>query len=712
MATAVLLGGDVYGSHLSVNGGKSFAPVRDGQNTADKLRIAGYCRDGSTAFAFAVGRDGGETNTTGTGVTKNYILQATIGADGSLSAWSVHVQLPGAWASGGNGFQAGDTYADTSGHPRQTGKMIDIKPGSSGYFLVGSWDGLWRVNRDGTGVTRIWGAGNSITAVRLDPADPTTAYVTIDIGPKKGVWRLTNVHAGTVGETGWTGPNVPYAQSLAAVKMGSGTHIVVATGKQVNSTASARTWSVAYLPPGASWTSGWRDITGVIGDDIASGSFFLSAGIDAWATPDGLNLAASHSGDKTGNGGGGTRIAWAFGWSGVGVPTWQRPTAGNTNYNLGNNAARPWWFRLKMPSFMADKPGFDSKSPVFVDANTIIFPGRSGVWRYDRTIDKLYPACEGMQATYAWGALCHPTDGLKGTFLDTDWNAIRWNNGPWAPPLMGTGSFEGSPSGKVAWGGSITPTGAVSISSGEGGAGETKVTGNLWATDPAYVDETGSGSNQPPNADNRGSLLWGSGATQSLVVGVQGSGVWRKVGTGGGGTWTKVLASATMGGTQTRLLTAASGDVGLVCDQGSGLYRTTDRGATWSTVRSGGAGGILSGHVAADPNVAGRFFHTASGKLYEIGPAGALSDVTPAAMNAPTAVTTWTKAGVTWVVVSDGPKIWLRKGTADWQDMTRQSLRHATGGLVRGLAMTAHGVLIVVCQSGYTCFLLNPDASL
>ena len=33
-------------------------------------------------------------------------------------------------------------------------------------------------------------------------------------------------------------------------------------------------------------------------------------------------------------------------------------------------------------------------------------------------------------------------------------------------------------------------------------------------------------------------------------------------------------------------------------------------------------------------------------------------------------------------------------------------------GLVRGLAMTAHGVLIVVCQSGYTCFLLNPDASL
>ena len=69
-------------------------------------------------------------------------------------------------------------------------------------------------------------------------------------------------------------------------------------------------------------------------------------------------------------------------------------------------------------------------------------------------------------------------------------------------------------------------------------------------------------------------------------------------------------------------------------------------------------------------------------------------------------------AGVTWVVVSDGPKIWLRKGTADWQDMTRKSLRHATGGLVRGLAMTAHGVLIVVCQSGYTCYLLNPDATL
>ena len=86
MATAVLLGGDVYGSHLSVNGGKSFTPVRDGQNTPDKLRIAGYASQGSTVYAFAVGRDGGETDTTGTGVIKNFILKATLGSDGALSS--------------------------------------------------------------------------------------------------------------------------------------------------------------------------------------------------------------------------------------------------------------------------------------------------------------------------------------------------------------------------------------------------------------------------------------------------------------------------------------------------------------------------------------------------------------------------------------------------------------------------------------------------
>ena len=118
----ILYGGDVYGSHRSKDGGLTCSPVRDGQDTPDKLRIAGYCRDGGTAFAFAVGRAAGETSTTGTGVTKNYILRSTIGADGSLSAWSVHVQLPGAWASGGNGFQAGDTYADTSGHPAKPGR--------------------------------------------------------------------------------------------------------------------------------------------------------------------------------------------------------------------------------------------------------------------------------------------------------------------------------------------------------------------------------------------------------------------------------------------------------------------------------------------------------------------------------------------------------------------------------------------------------------
>ena len=106
--TTVLLGGDVYGSHLSVNGGRSYTPTRDGQNTADKLRIAGYTQDGTTVYAFAVGRDGGEEDVTGTGVIRNYLLKATLSASGTLSAWTELVQLPGAWASGGNGYQLGD----------------------------------------------------------------------------------------------------------------------------------------------------------------------------------------------------------------------------------------------------------------------------------------------------------------------------------------------------------------------------------------------------------------------------------------------------------------------------------------------------------------------------------------------------------------------------------------------------------------------------
>ena len=39
------------------------------------------------------------------------------------------------------------------------------------------------------------------------------------------------------------------------------------------------------------------------------------------------------------------------------------------------------------------------------------------------------------------------------------------------------------------------------------------------------------------------------------------------------------------------------------------------------------------------------------------------------------------------------------------------SWRQATGNLLRGLAWTADGVLIGVCQSGYTCLLLNVDVT-
>ena len=44
--------------------------------------------------------------------------------------------------------------------------------------------------------------------------------------------------------------------------------------------------------------------------------------------------------------------------------------------------------------------------------------------------------------------------------------------------------------------------------------------------------------------------------------------------------------------------------------------------------------------------------------------------------------------------------------------MTRQSLRHATSGVIRGIAFTAHGVLVIACQGGYSCYLLDPDATL
>ena len=225
----------------------------------------------------------------------------------------------------------------------------------------------------------------------------------------------------------------------------------------------------------------------------------------------------------------------------MGVPSWKRPSDATVKYNLGGDG-EPWWFRKKQPSFMPDKPGFDSR-PCFLDGNTILFAGRSGIARYRRGPNQLEVVNEGLQVTYAWDVVCSRTNALQGVHDDTDWGALRWKDGPGRSRSWAS-AFEGSPAKEVNWGGHVSPDGVWSFASGEGGAGSVKTTTNLFVDNPTYTDETGTGSNQPPAGEYRGCCTWGTGAGMVILAAHQNGKIYRKVGSGSGGSWTVAAGGA------------------------------------------------------------------------------------------------------------------------------------------------------------------------
>ena len=709
----VAYGADVAGVHVSTDGGSSFRPMRDGAGSSDKSRICGmaFTANERSLYVYTTGHDSRPDGTTGVGVTGNYLLRMDFAADDTPGKWVEVAKVAGAWASAQNDHQKGDVKAAVeSGHPRHSKNRCLLLDEVRGHALLASADGIWRQPLAGGAAVRAWGAGNAVTCLVMDPNDSTVVYATVDLGPKVGVWKLTGLHTGTVSESGCVGARFDYPQSVDVVKVGPKTAVVVATGKQL--TPGDRTEGLQWLPPGASWAVGsWRDITGTIGAGDSTMKGLRVAGVAARASADGsgYDLAVSHSWD-TNPGGTTPRVWWVFGWDGTGSPVWDRPAAGNTTYKVAGSLSE-WWFQPLQPTLMGDKSGFDSVSPFFVDSGTIIWPGRSGAWRYRKTlgVNAFHPACNGLLATYAWNILSYRGDPA-GRFVvvgDTDWGALRLP-APWEQPIMGTGSFLGRPDGRPAYGLAQNPTGTcVAVASSEGGEGGVYTCANVMATNPTWVAEHSTGSGKPPEGEWRGVALWGSGSSLVLLATLRGSGTWRKVGSGAAGEWSKVLPEAAAAKKMNRTRFAVSGDTVVVCDQGAGVWRSTGKGAagSWTSVKSGAAGGITSGKVFADPTTAGRFYLTFGGDLWRLNAGDATASVFKAFGKAEAVVVS--AAGHIYVTEGGDAKLWrLPAGASVWQNLTSVSWRQ-TCGIVRDADITPEGILIVANQAAYCATLVE-----
>lgn len=65
-----------------------------------------------------------------------------------------------------------------------------------------------------------------------------------------------------------------------------------------------------------------------------------------------------------------------------------------------------------------------------------------------------------------------------------------------------------------------------------------------------------------------------------------------------------------------------------------------------------------------------------------------------------------------FVVENGANRLWRsRDNGATWDNITTQSFRHATGGVVRGGDITIDGVIDLACQAAYCLTLIDPDTT-
>lgn len=723
-----LIAADVAGVHLSADAGMSWTPNNTGLDTSQKLHgVAIRWSETNPNLAYYYSCAAQE------GSAQNYLFSGVYDPSlGVIVRWNIIETVPGGWASGDNGAQTGDSLASAvSGHPRQSKRRMLGLDEAQGLGYICSADGLWRVNLDGTGTpVRVWGAGNSLTSVSLDPNDKTVAYVTVDLGSLTGIHKLSGIR-GTPTVTSFRPSYAQYAQSLKAIIWNNVLRLFVVTGK--SSSASDAANSVLYWPGTGSFTAGWQDITGNLNADETGGPSRW-AGIDAAILLGGsARILVANSYDATG-GSNGAKVGWVD-WSGTGTPTWTKPSGSNTDYRVGDTTGATWWLASRFGGSMFDKPGYDCVDPALAPSNPdlMMTPGRSGIWRRDRSSGAVsnlwHPAVKGTAVTTSLDVLVSNQNPLNVAFGDTDWTVLRSTDGmvtqPMAPnaPASECGYIlaQAEVSGKV-----LLAQGARSANN----AGHLHRCDDPWSgASPTWVDElsTGSGGPWSTTANTpqvRGCALGvNASSTQVILAALRGgsgqaasqSGFWRKVGAGGSGAWSHLTLpgypvanefTTTSNNCNWRFAwQSGGGAVVWLSDPVSGLWQSRDYGATWTrfyatswTVREGG-------ELIADPTRAGVYYATQNpGPGWKItGGNGATPSkvvLNPSAKQG-AGLAVHPVSGNLYMAETGVARLWKSTdGGGTWADITTASWE-AMCTTIKAMTIGSNGMLYVAMYAGF-----------
>jgi hypothetical protein len=653
----VLAGGDVSGIQRSTDWGRSWSVSDKGFNTSAELKVAAlaYAPDNPDTVYAAAGSDTG-----GGGFARS--------GDGGRT-WAFVSRVP-QFSGGNNGGGL------PSPHPRSTGNLLAADPRIAGLVYAATFDGGVMRSTDGGATWVVLGlAGTHLRSLVLDPGNPEVLYAA-SFGA--GVYRTSSARS--------TGAFVRLAAAPTTVE-----ELVLVGSELYAAAGSAGLFRSADA--GANWTAMATGTTG--------GVWAAIAGADG---PAGrvLYAGAATSGN---NGSGRVPVLRSDDGGATWVPLTQLPGGVHAN-EVGGPGGPPWWLAGTSPDsllggahYVAAHLALDPGNP-----GTVFLAGRAGIWSSADAGRDWYPLVGGLQVTINRDVVVDPGTPGRVYVTNSDWEVLCSTDGlrhvAHCLDVKGVAVLALAVDASVAPAPVYTGVGNPDRSAkGEVYSNADPVAGGPWRNEGLGKK---AGGNRPLAV-----TAGRDGGSAVILAAVERSGVWRKA----GGVWIRV-STAAMGGRQPSGAASFSWIPGspsvYLYDDATGVWRSNDRGRTWSKIWARPAGSTAWGHLAADPADPSRLYVSVPGDgLYRLdgvtqGVVGAgISATEVGAFSAPGPLA-FGPGGTLLATESAGPASTpaLRLSTdagATWQDIGDTAYR-AAARLPLGLAVDPGGAIFAALR--------------
>lgn len=515
--------------------------------------------------------------------------------------------------------------------PRSTGNLIACDQSASfpGYLYAGGVDSVsganavMRSSDNGATWTIIFTSPDYIRGVALDPTTPTTLYVATY---GAGVFKTTA--ARTVGTGGWGsalsgGPAKP-EEMLVLTDHTLYVAGADSTGGNGNIWKSSGSTLAATGAPTASGTT-YLGISG-----YGTGT---TATIYACASSPASSGTADASVIKSINGGG----------------TWTNITqTSNVSNQIGGAGGPPWWQLLSGNApYYELGAGSGDMATIEVDPSnpaTVFTGGRGGIWAtFNATATPMstiqwYPYVAGLSVCGADWVAADPAHPGRVYVTDEDWTFFYSTDGGKSFLRNANGMSAGT-TGRPIFVDPVNSTvycGQLQDDStliGDIYSNPDPTTGGAWTS-------TGFNSGLSVGAKPRGVAAGRNSSGQVVLVavadktsGAAGPGLWQSV---NGGAWAQKSTSITPSGAQVvPIAWIANSAYVFVYAQNSGLWRSSDWGATYTPIWAHTSSGVGTGFLVEDPNQEGRLYLSTSAGVYRFDDARTGTTFSPQLMGGP-----------------------------------------------------------------------------